>query len=182
MKKLVLAASLVAVFGMTGMAQAASTGTISFEGELTATSCDVNVDGQGTDATIKLPTAGINQLTTAGQTAHRTGFNMALTNCAGTLKTVSAFFEAGPTVDLVSGLLKNSSGTATNVSLQLLDASSPTYAAIKAGSGNQASDTTYVAYDASGNANLPYAVQYYAEGATTAGTVKSSVVYSLQYK
>ncbi|MDA5483418.1 type 1 fimbrial protein, partial [Yersinia intermedia] len=33
-----------------------------------------------------------------------------------------------------------------------------------------------------GSASLPYAVQYYANGATTAGTVVSNVVYSIQYK
>ncbi len=92
MKKLTIVASLVALFGSVGLAQAESTGTIEFEGELTATTCDVIVDGQAADATVKLPTIGTNQLTAATQTAGRTGFNMALSDCAGTLKTVSAFF------------------------------------------------------------------------------------------
>ena len=106
---------------------------------------------------------------------------MALNNCSGTLKTASAFFESGSSVDPVTGRLKNISGTATNVSLQLLDASSASRAVIKAGNQSQVSGTTYVDVS-SGIANLPYAVRYYAEAPTTAGTVISNVVYSIQYQ
>ena len=56
MKKLAIAASLIAVFGTVGLAQAASTGTITFNGELTANTCDVIVDGQAANATVVLPT------------------------------------------------------------------------------------------------------------------------------
>ncbi|WP_324663562.1 fimbrial protein [Enterobacter bugandensis] len=181
MKKLAIIASLAAVFGTTSLAQAASTGTITFNGELTATTCDVIVDGQAADATVVLPTVGTNQLNAANKTAGETGFVMALNNCAGTLQTASAFFEAGPSVDVVTGRLKNMSGTATNVSLQLIDASSPTHAVIQAGNQNQVTNTTYKDVS-SGSANLPYAVRYFAENATTAGTVVSNVVYSIQYQ
>jgi P pilus assembly protein, pilin FimA len=181
MKKLALIASLAAVFGSVNMAQAASTGTITFNGELTANTCDVVVDGQGADATVVLPTEGTSLLNAASKTAGETGFVMALNNCAGTLQTASAFFEAGPSVDTVTGRLKNMSGTATNVSLQLLDASSASRAVIHAGNQDQVQNTTYK--DVSGgSANLPYAVRYYAEDATTAGTVVSNVVYSIQYQ
>ncbi|EJK9928803.1 type 1 fimbrial protein [Cronobacter sakazakii] len=185
MKKLALGLSLAAAMGFAVTAQAASTGTITFEGELTATSCDVNVDGQGSDAIITLPTMGINQLDAAGKTAGRTNFVMDLTNCAGTLKTVAAYFEAGASVDPVTGRLKNATGAdnATKVSLQLRDGSSTSYDVIKAGDASQSTKTTFVTYDATeGTATLPYAVEYYAEDATTAGKVNSSVVYSLMYK
>ncbi|MDZ7555953.1 fimbrial protein [Cronobacter sakazakii] len=188
MKKLSLGLSLAAAMGFAVTAQAASTGTITFEGELTATSCDVNVDGQGSDATITLPTMGINQLDAAGKTAGRTNFVMDLTNCAGTLKTVAAYFEAGASVDPVTGRLKNTidsttGGGASKVSLQLRDGSSTSYDVIKAGDASQSTKTTFVTYDATeGTATLPYAVEYYAEDATTAGKVNSSVVYSLMYK
>jgi major type 1 subunit fimbrin (pilin) len=181
MKNLVIVSALAAVFGSVGIAQAASTGTITFNGELTATTCEVMVDGQTADALITLPTVGINQLTEAGNTAGQTGFNMALSNCEGTLKTASAFFEAGASVDLVTGRLKNMTGSAANVSLQLRDGSSASQSIIKAGNSNQVENTTYVNV-ASGSANLPYFVEYYAEGATEAGTVASNVIYSIQYK
>ncbi|WP_447873421.1 fimbrial protein [Serratia fonticola] len=181
MKKLTVVASLVAVFGSVGLAQAASTGTITFNGELTANTCDVVVDGQTADATVVLPTVGTSQLNGATQTAGETGFVMALNNCSGTLQTASTFFEAGASVDSVTGRLKNLTGTASNVSLQLLDASSTSRAVIEAGNANQVTNTTYQDVT-SGSATLPYAVRYYAEGATTAGTVISNVVYSIQYQ
>ncbi|MFN3071852.1 fimbrial protein [Serratia sp. J2] len=181
MKKLAIVASLVAAFGSVGLAQAASSGTITFNGELTASTCDVIVDGQAADATVVLPTIGTNLLDAATKTAGETGFVMSLNNCAGTLQTASAFFEAGASVDSVTGRLKNLTGGATNVSLQLLDASSSSRSVIQAGNQNQKTATTYV--DVSGgSANLPYAVRYYAEGATTPGTVVSNVVYSIQYQ
>ncbi|PII48843.1 fimbrial protein [Klebsiella quasipneumoniae] len=181
MKKFVLIASMAVVFGSVGMVQAVSTGTITFNGKLTANTCDVVIDGQSPNATVVLPTEGISLLNSAAKTAGETGFVMALNNCSGTLKTASAFFESGASVDPVTGRLKNMSGTATNVSLQLLDASSTSRAVIQAGNQSQVSGTTYVNVS-SGIANLPYAVRYYAEAPTTAGTVISNVVYSIQYQ
>ncbi|STS63043.1 putative fimbriae; major subunit [Klebsiella aerogenes] len=105
-------------------ANAASTGTITFNGELTDTTCDVDVNGQGADATVTLPTVSINQLTKPGNTAGRTSFNMNLSNCViGTVgghSKVAAFFQPGDTVDLSTGRLKNVGGDATMVDLQLL--------------------------------------------------------------
>jgi len=178
--KTAYAASALMLIAIGANVHAASTGTITFNGELTATTCDVSVNGSGPSATVKLPTMAVTQLDAAGKTGGTTKFNMALSNCAGTLTTASAFFEAGPTVDLTSGRL-NSSGTASNVQLELLDGSSSTLAPINVGDSAQVNDTTYV--DVSGGtANLPYAVRYYATDATGAGTVVSNVVYSIQYK
>jgi major type 1 subunit fimbrin (pilin) len=182
MNKLAIAVSIATIFGVAHMANAASTGTITFEGELTATTCKVTIDGSDADATVVLPTVGINSLDAPGEVTGRTGFNMALSECEGTLTTASAFFEAGSTVDTITGRLKNATGDgyATNVSLQLTDSSNAD-AVIKAGDTSQVVSTTYVDIS-SGTANLPYAVQYYAENATTAGAVAGSVTYSIQYK
>lgn len=57
-KKLAIIASLAAVFGTAGLAQASFTATITFNGELTVNTCDVVVDGQGADATVVLLTEG----------------------------------------------------------------------------------------------------------------------------
>lgn len=181
MKKLTIVASLIAVFGTVGLAQAASTGTITFKGELTANTCDVVVDGQDADATVILPTVSTSQLQSATKTAGDTGFVMALSNCSGTLETASAFFQAGASVDAVTGRLINMTGGATNVSLQLLDASSPTQAVIKAGSQDQVGAMTYKDVTG-GSTTLPYIVRYYAEAPTTAGIVVSNVIYSIQYQ
>lgn len=179
MKKLMVIAVMAAA-GFTASSQAASTGTITFNGEVTATTCDANVDGQGADATINLSTVGANQLAVRGDTAMRTGFIIGLSNCQGTLQTASAFFQAGSTVDPLTGRLKNTGGDAQNVSLQLRENTADENV-IVAGDASQSTGATF--YDvSSGSADLPYTVEYYAEDPATAGTVTSSVVYSIQYK
>lgn len=188
MKKSIVSLSLMTVLGLAAAsAQAASTGTITFNGELTDTTCDVSLDGQGADATYTLPTAPVSDLDVAGKTSSRTFFKMDLTKCSvGTANgksKVAAFFQAGSTVDASTGRLKNTTTTgATLVDLQLLDASND-FAPINVGSAEQVTKNTFVDINTTdGTATLPYAVEYYANGKTTAGVVTSSVVYNLQYK
>ncbi|MHA6427134.1 fimbrial protein [Escherichia coli] len=185
MNKSNIVLTLVATVGIISTAHSASTGTITFNGELTANTCDAVVDNQNADAIVTLPTVGINQLENQGQTAGRTGFNIALSNCASALTAASAFFAAGPSVDFASGHLKNtdeSDGGAKLVSLQLRDeAPGAGSKIIQAGNGNQATGTQYVDV-ISGTANLPYSVEYFADGTATAGNVTSNVVYFIQYK
>ena len=186
MKKSIISTSIFAVFAIAAFStQAASTGTITFNGELTDTTCEVDIDGQGSDATVILPTVGVNQLTASGDTTGRTSFNMNISNCVINTKDghskVAAFFQPGNTVDLSTGRLKNVGGSATNVDLRLLDASN-SYAPINVGNTDQVNSMTYVDINADGTALLPYAVEYYANAQTTPGTVTSSVVYNLQYK
>lgn len=186
MKKSIIGLSLLAALGMTTSVQAASTGTITFNGELTDSTCDVSIENQGADATITLPTVSVNTLKTLGDTNGKTSFNMNISKCVvgteGGHSKVSAFFQPGNTVDLSTGRLKNVGGSAKQVDLQLLDASG-NYAVINVGNTSQVNDMAYVDINqATGTALVPYAVQYYANGQTTPGTVTSSVVYNLQYK
>ncbi|WP_226893908.1 fimbrial protein [Proteus sp. FME41] len=164
---------------------------------MTDTSCKVDIEGQGPNALIILPTVSTNTLSQAGQVTGRTSFNMNLYDCnfeenavvtraavnAFVHGKVSAFFETGATVDQAVGRLKNmdtSPTGATFVQLQLLDGSNG-FTPIKVGNTKQVTDTTYVNIKDK-KATLPYAVEYYAIGETTAGKVSSSVVYTLQYK
>ncbi|WP_272539741.1 fimbrial protein [Providencia sp. PROV197] len=165
-------------------AYAASTGTITFNGELTDTTCKVDIEGQGSDATVVLPTVSVSELAAAGDITGRTAFNMNLSDCvigaAGHNK-VASFFQAGSSVDLATGRLKNVGGSATNVDLQLLDPSN-SYSTINVGNTNQVNNSAYANIATDGTATLPYAVEYYANAQTTPGTVTSTVVYNLMYK
>lgn len=186
-KKTIIALSLLSAVSAVS-AHAASTGTITFNGELTDSTCDVTInDGTTADGTVTLPTLSVSELAAKSEVAGKTDFHMNLTKCSpvtGAGSTVSAFFEQGATVDSQTGNLLNTLNDDTgakNVQLQLLDGSK-SYSAIKAGSSSQVTDAGYVAVAEDGTAYLPYAVQYFATNKTTAGKVTSSVVYSLQYK
>lgn len=185
MKKtiLVIGAIAAAAFGQTAHA---ADGTINFFGELVAQTCTIDVNGTVTPAAamVMLPKVSTGKLASSGQTTGTTGFTIGLKNCAGPAKSASAFFESGTTVDPATGNLKNTvaagGGPATNVQLQLIDITGNKL--IRAGDSIQHTATAKVTLDASGNANLPYAVQYYATGVTTAGKVASQVLYSIDYQ
>lgn len=178
MNKLVLPV-IVSIILLSGLANASSTGNITFNGKLSANTCDVIVDDQAADATVTLPTVNTNQLAATYDIAGETGFTMVLNNCSGVLTSASAFFEPGPTVNTLTGRLKNL-GTASNVSLQLL-VGAPPMRLIEVGNQNQFLSNLYEDIS-TGSATLKYTVRYFAEQATTPGTVTSYVVYSLQYQ
>ncbi|MDQ9129791.1 fimbrial protein [Serratia fonticola] len=179
MNKFILSA-IAGVLLSSGLAQAASDGTINFQGQLSNNTCEVIVNGQASNPIVTLPIVSIGQLGSAAQTAGLTGFTLTLANCSGSLQTASAFFQAGAAVDVLTGRLNNT-GTAQNVSLQLRDGTSTSQTVIKAGNAEQINGNSFVNVK-SGSTNLPYFVEYYAEGTTTPGTVVSNVVYSIQYK
>lgn len=158
----------------------ASDGTINFNGELVSETCKISVNGTGASGTVvTLPTLSTSVLAATGQTAGQTRFNIQLSECSAALKTAAAYFESGVTVE-TNGNLRNS-GDATKVQLQLVDANNGRV--IKAGDTAQVTSTSRIDIDpASFTAELPYAVQYFAEAATTPGTVVGSVTYSINYQ
>ncbi|MDN8541616.1 fimbrial protein [Erwinia sp. BC051422] len=189
MKKLLIAAALATAFtGVT--AQAASTdssGTITFNGELTATTCKVNVNGSGnSDGDVTLPVLQNTALPSQGATAGDTAFNMQLTDCtlADGMTAVSAYFQDGVTVNPYGRLTNQSTATEkSNVTLELLDRTQSNANVITIGSNSQISNAIYETVKDNA-ATLNYSVRYYAEeeGVASAGMVSSSVVYALQYK
>lgn len=157
----------------------AADGTITFIGSITAQTCTINGNGGGSkDFTVTLPTVSSSALASAGQTAGRTPFNIALTNCTPNSGNVHTFFEAGATTDGTTGNLTLNAGGATNVQLGLLNSDA---SAIKAGFADAAQSSKSVAITA-GSATLSYYVQYVATGPATAGAANSSVLYTLAYQ
>ncbi len=170
---------LAAVIGMTFASSAmAADGTITINGTITDTTCDISVNNQTKDATVTLPTVSTAALASPGATAGTTPFTIALSNCAGsTLDSASTFFEAGAYVEQSSGRLNNSgAGTASNVQVELLNAN---LGSIMAGSAYNQGD---VAIDiSSGGGVMNYFARYYANGAVTPGTVTTQVDYTIVY-
>lgn len=154
----------------------AADGSVIFNGSIVDQTCTITVGGVVSPAvaTVTLPTVSVSLLDAAGKRTGRTDFEINLSDCNGASSSAMAFFEAGADVDPVSGELINR-GTATNVRLSLLDGSTP----ISVGNTNQRSNSMHVIFI--GNATLPYAVEYVATGAAAAGTVQSSVTYTINY-
>lgn len=203
MKKVIFAASALAVLTMSSVASA---GEIEFLGQITDSTCNVALEGSSA-ATVTLPTISSSLFSMAGDTAGRTSFALLATNCTLTNgKTrVAAFFNGNSAgagdpanVDSATGYLNNLAGVgftpdasaavgylaaATNVKLRLVDGTSG--ATIRAGYTEQVTNAGFVtATGTAGSmtARLPYAVEYISTDASVgAGPVRSTVVYDLQY-
>lgn len=174
MKKLTLSALvLTALFG----ANAHANNTITFLGEVSDQTCEVAINGATANPTVLLPTVSTADLAAAGSVAGETPFTLSVSGCtinatqALPIKTVFV----GNSVTAAGNL--GNAGTATKVSLQILDAV-----------GGNAVDLTGVATvdglnvaPGASTASHDFAVQYYSEGAATAGTVVSSVQYAISY-
>ncbi|VWD19064.1 fimbrial protein [Burkholderia lata] len=172
---------LMATAGLLAVASSAQAadGTITITGEITAQTCTISGDGGGKDFTVSLPTVSTSSLATSGATAGRKPFRIALSNCSPNSGNASVYFEPGLTVNATTGQLKNNSGTATNVEVGLLNKDSSN---IKLGAA-QAQQNSQTVPIAGGAATLDYYAQYVATGgAATAGTVNTSVMYSVSYQ
>lgn len=190
MKKNIILSAVASALLFAGAAHAGN--TIEFEGEITDSTCDVKLEGDSTTK-VTLPTVSKTTLPSLDSTAGRTMFALQASNCtlaAGKTK-VAAFFNANSTegvdvnnVDSASGYLNNlaTDSPAQNVKLRLVDGTSGKV--IKVGYTDQMTSTEGVTVDGSGNARMPYGVEYIATDAAgaTAGPVRGVVVYDLMYK
>jgi major type 1 subunit fimbrin (pilin) len=172
----VLGATLLVAGALPGVA-AASAGTITFAGKIESQTCVINGNGTGGSSfTVTLPTVNTSALASAGQVAGNTQFTIGLTGCGATPLAVTTYFEPGTNTDVATGNLKNT-GAAGNVELQLQNSDFSVINAAAASPNSTGTTTT-----AAGTGTMTYYVQYVAVGgAATAGTVASSVTYSIVY-
>lgn len=180
MKLSLVSAVLVAGLGLSAASFAAATpdGTITINGALTATTCTINGNGSGSkDFTVTLPTVSTALLTGAGSSTGVTGFTIALTACTADVP-VHTFFNYGANVQ-PDGALKNATGTAANVEVQLLNKNLALLDLTKA-DGVQGDVSTAIS---GGAATMQYAAQYYSPlGGAGAGSVATSVTYNISYQ
>ena len=185
MKKLhILGVAISAVLCVPMVAQA-SDGTIGFDGALTDSTCSVTTGNPAGSFAVTLPTLSASLLASSGKTAGTTAFKIIVANC-GSTSTVTKFrpfFETGPTIDFATGFLKNTTGGATFVELELVNTDGslidPRLSVDTTGAGQGVQNTTFT-LGAGGGVGY-YAVRYHATGTATPGTVISTVMYSMIY-
>jgi len=180
-KTIIAGALITAVFAPAAFA---ADGTITFNGTITGQTCTISGEGGNTNFTVTLPTVSASALGTAGSTAGRTPFRIALTGCDPTTGNVAAYFEPGATVDRTTGRLVNTAATtetstpARNVQIGVLNSS---LGEIALGSAFSSQNSPSVAL-ASGAATLDYYAQYVAMGTgATAGPFTTTTTYSIVY-
>lgn len=156
-------------------------GTITINGKITDTTCNVSVDNGSSSTTVTLPTVSASALPNSGDTAGATPFSISLAGCTGSAVKASTNFEAGAFTDAATGRLNidNASGAATNVQVELLNADRQ---AIVAGASQAAGQNDIAVDISSGTATLNYFAQYYATGTVGAGAVATQVDYTITYE
>lgn len=197
MKKIALATSIAGLAFMALNTAHAADGTINFEGNVVSTTC--KVESTSKDPVVKMPSVASNQLASVGAVSGRQAFSLELSGCEVISTTVTTVpvskvavaFEAGPNVDLATGMLKPAAAAvppgggaaptvATGVQIAILDPSNNSR--IKIGS----EQSRYVDIDnklgGTGKATLRFASEYVATGAVTGGRTDTSVTYSLVYQ
>lgn len=144
-------------------------------------SCTIAAGSQNIPVT--LPGVPASSLSTTGQVGGRTGFSIAVTGCPSSVNSITTYFYGG-NVDTATGNLVNN-GSAKNVEIQLLNGPGGSAAALSEIDlrGAQASAQQSSVFNVSGgNAALNYYAQYIASGgAATAGSVSTSVTFTIAY-
>ncbi len=175
LKKVSLVA-LLAAFAAPAAFAAAGQGTVTFNGNLTDSTCTLDGLDANNNLNVALPTISTKTLAAAGNTAGATMFQLKVKDCSADVTKVAAHFET-TNLETVSRGAKNLkdgvTGGATKVAVQLLDGDGTTVLNL----GTKGSPVTVT----SGAATMYYGGRYYALGQTTAGAVQSVVTFTLAY-
>ncbi|MBS0057246.1 fimbrial protein [Yersinia sp. Marseille-Q3913] len=175
MNKITLAMALFAA--STTASMAASNNTITFQGEVTAQTCSVTVNGLEANPMVLLPTVSSTDLDASGKKAGKTTFTLGVSGCTADaadvdIKTVFVGNQVSASGNLIN------SGTAENVELQLLkDATTTTGIDLNSGVPQEG----IVLKAGQTSAEHDFAVQYFATAQATPGSVIASVQYAVSY-
>ncbi|WP_158613588.1 fimbrial protein [Aquitalea sp. FJL05] len=157
----------------------ASDGTITFTGNIAATTCTISVAGGSSSGSISLPSISTKALAVASATAGTIPFSIALSGCTGAATQAAIWFENDSNVNAAGRLINT--GTASNVDVALYNTSSSSHILI--GQTSSTFGSSGMAFPiSSGNATLRYLAKYYASGVATAGTVTAIANYTVQYQ
>ncbi len=178
MNKLAICLSVTMALGAVSSAHAQS-GTITFNGEVTATTCDVTINGAaGTDGTVTLPTVATASLA-AGSSSGKTPVTVHVGGSGAQCTSGSVALELNPSrnAQVSNGRLMNlaAASPAANVVVGLRDSSDRLIDVTTPWTSERVNLTA-------GGADVAFAGEYYADGADAgAGNVSANVEYTLDY-
>lgn len=154
-----------------------SSGSIEVNGNITASTCTVNVNNQ-TNPTLNLGTVNTTDLAFSGSTGPATNFTLNLTSCSATVSIASVTFE-GNADAAMSSAFKNEATTnaANNVGVQIYDSNSM---ALKPNISFNISNFINVA---NASASVPFSARMIAvDDTATAGNFVSHADYTVSYQ
>jgi major type 1 subunit fimbrin (pilin) len=154
---------------------APGTGTVTFNGELTADTCVINAGD--VNKIVTLDTVSAQSLPNTGDTAATTNFTISVSQCPTSLSFVAAHFETTNMDENTRNILNKATvSPADNVEVQLVDKDGKT--PILLGS----TGSFYPIDKNAHTATMSYYGQYYAAGQVSAGNVTAVASYTLAYQ
>jgi major type 1 subunit fimbrin (pilin) len=156
-------------------------GKVNFTGKLVDMTCSIEADSQ--DQTVTLPTMSTTSLAKDGDVAGSRMFDIKVEKCPSSVKKVAAHFETtnlDPATRNAKNLDEDQPTGAKQVTVELLDSDGTT--PLKLGTTGSYVNVKESSPAGNGTATLSYGGRYHATGATTAGTVKAIVSFTLAYE
>lgn len=181
MKK--IASALAIGMALASTSAFAADGTITINGEVSAVTCNLSINGQGKNPIVTLPTLSTSAFTGIGSVAGLTQFTFELSGCLNsTGKAARAYFEPNATGVGGLGNVINTSGTGSGLAFQLLNKDkkfiNPNLDVM-----NQDPDDTLFGISSGGAATMIYYTQYVqVTSPISPGTIKGSVAYDIHYQ
>lgn len=186
-KRWLLLATLLGLITTASTGVTANDGTITFSGSISDATCEISGGdesnpNQGNNFSVKLPPVSVTALSSSGKYAGDTRFfiNLSGQKCPNG-KVANVIFERAQSanIDSNTGYLKNhvQLAAATNVQVRILQKDKKPLNLNLPNSDHQPITIT------GNNARFEYWAQYASvNGASTAGTVETDVIYSITYR
>ena len=192
MKKTLLVATVATAISLVNTTNAATNGTVTFNGKLSDQTCQVTLNGgSSASGTVTLPTVQKVLLASFSATAGKTPFTLNLTGCKASTSAfgVTAYFPMSAYASNATGVLFNQETGATaakNVNLRILQKIGSTETVLRLNEPITHSSYKYTTVPANAtSATMYYAVEYintYNGMPATAGKVKGIAIYELAYQ
>lgn len=169
--------ALAAIMSISGAAMA-NTGTITFDGTLTDSSCVVKIEGGTENYNLDLGTYSVNQFAADGSESTPIAFSMSLSGCSGTtINKVSATFAGTATTDANLFALAGLTGVGVKIrkgATVMVPNAGPNDSAFEDLSGNDPDRAATLNFDAR--------LSKITGVAPIAGTGRATVTYNIVYK
>ncbi|WP_180176739.1 MULTISPECIES: fimbrial protein [unclassified Acinetobacter] len=165
--------------GAANMAMAATSGTITFTGQVVADTCDIFVNG-GPGTTVTLPTVQKNTLAVSGNRVGQTDFTLNIMGCGAAVDARGITLTLTPnSYDTTNNdfLANTATGAAPNVAIELSTGEGVSTSAIAFGGAPYVTQPTI----SSGAASLDFSASYVATGVADAGAVSHVLGWNIVY-
>ena len=170
---------IISVLFTTAPAFATDTGTITFTGRIVPDTCEVDINGSTTDATVTFRNLSKTSFGSDQKVGDRQPFTITVRNCDVNVSKLNVTFVGATVSNYNNEVLAMSSGSATNVGIRISPENTSTFIAFD---GTEATTEKVHAQDTDVVFNYTAEVIQVGDTAPTAGDYTANATYTLVYR